>query len=316
MKIGSNRRGLTLIDLLVAIMVFVILSGLILIAVSSAREAASRTRCANNLRQMALALNGYANSNGVYPQTHNGKGYSPHVVILPFLEQTAIYSAINFSDKSGEISSRANRTVARTTSSIFLCPSDYGLHLPYGMTNYAGNRGYGYSATEAAANNGLFTQPVRSGIVPVSSVTDGASSTIAFSEWRVGPDQVRAVDEFRSVFVAPKPPDAIGPLERFVAACRGLNIARAERTPILKGSAWMFGDLGHTIYNHNMMINERSCTNGGLIQFGSWSAGSLHGGGGLSTFADGHVQFVRDTVQLAVWRALSSRNGGEPVDDY
>lgn len=78
----------------------------------------------------------------------------------------------------------------------------------------------------------------------------------------------------------------------------------------------MFGDLGHTIYNHNMMINERSCTNGGLIQLGSWSAGSLHSGGAFSTFADGHVQFVRDSVELAVWRALSSRNGGETVENY
>lgn len=224
----ANRRGMTLIELLVAIIVIAILTGLLLTAVQLARDAARKTRCANNLRQMTLALNGYANSYEVFPQTHNGRGYSPHVVLLPFLEQAAAFSAINFSDKSGENSSPANRTVARTAFSIFLCPADNGMNLPYGMTNYAGSRGYGYSPSGAAANNGLFTQPVRSGSVAVSGVSDGTSSTVAFSEWRVGPDRVNMVDELRSIFVAPKKPDEIPPLAEFVAKCRSLTIGTSE----------------------------------------------------------------------------------------
>jgi prepilin-type processing-associated H-X9-DG protein len=305
-----------MIELLVAIIIIVILTALIISAVQSARGAARKALCSNNLRQMTLALNGYANSNGVYPQTHNGMGYSPHVVILPFLEQTAAFSAINFNEKSGEFATPPNRTVSLTTFSFFLCPSDQMNHLPYGMTNYAGNRGYGYSESGVTANNGLFTQPVRSTSVAVSGVTDGTSTTVAFSEYLVGPGEIRIIDEFRSIFVTPHKSSKITPLDQFVAHCRSLNINAVERTPILKGSAWMFGDLGHTIYNHNMMINERSCTNGGLIQQGSWSAGSLHSGGAFSAFADGHVQFVRESVDLVVWRALSSRNGGETVEDY
>lgn len=311
-----TRRGFTMIELLVAIIIIVILTALIISAVQSARGAARKALCSNNLRQMTLALNSYANSNGVYPQTHNGTGYSPHVVILPFLEQTAAFGAINFSGMSGEHPSRENRTVGLTVFSFFLCPSDTGMSLPYGMTNYAGNRGYGYASSGAAENNGIFTQPVRSTSVAVSGVSDGTSSTVAFSEWKVGAGEFTIVDEFRSIFVTPHKQNKITPLDQFVAHCRSLNINAVERTPILKGSAWMFGDLGHTIYNHNMMINERTCTNGGLIQQGSWSAGSLHSGGAFSAFADGHVQFVRESVDLAVWRALSSRNGGETVEDY
>lgn len=315
MRSGASRRGFTIIELLVAIIVIFVLTGLLLVAVSSAREAARRAQCSNNLRQLALALNGYANAYGVYPQTHNGRGYSPHVVMLPYLEQTAAYAAINFSDRSGELASKSNQTVSMTSLSVFQCPTDYLNHLPNGMTNYAGNRGYGYGESGAAANNGLFTQPRRSGSVSVSGVTDGTSSTVAFSEWLVGPGEFRIVDEYRSVFVANPPTDEMMPLDQFVPQCRTLNIHEAERTPIPKGRAWMFGDSGHTIYNHNMKVNERSCTNGGLVQQGSWSAGSLHRGGAFSAFADGHVRFVKQTVELSTWRALGSRNGGESVDD-
>lgn len=75
----------------------------------------------------------------------------------------------------------------------------------------------------------------------------------------------------------------------------------------------MAGD-GTSTYNHNLGINAPSCKNGDWIREDAWSASSQHGGGANVAFADGHAQTLKQTIDLKVWRALSTRSGGEVVD--
>ena len=127
----APRRGFTLIELLVVIAIIAILIALLLPAVQSAREAARRFQCANNLKQIVLALHNYESANGSFPmgfcwQSYNdGNGYTDAagelVRLTQFIEQSAIYNAMNFSIP---IYYSANTTVCGTGLSVLWCPSD------------------------------------------------------------------------------------------------------------------------------------------------------------------------------------------------
>jgi prepilin-type N-terminal cleavage/methylation domain-containing protein len=140
----SNRRtAFTLIELLVVIAIIAVLIGLLLPAVQSAREAARRIQCSNNLKQMALALHSYQDQLGSFPVSslkfqgdpiciYCGYGalYTFRTMILPQVEQGSLYNAINFSYHyspfgTGDIlGSPVNSTVASSSVKIYVCPSD------------------------------------------------------------------------------------------------------------------------------------------------------------------------------------------------
>src|SRR6516164_214432 len=138
-----SRRGFTLIELLVVIAIIAVLIALLLPAVQSAREAARRIQCTNNLKQIGLALFNYESAVGCFPSgvisvldnpnwtlppgnctafpTDLGPGWSLFALISPYLEQQVLNSAINF---SLPIADPSNQTVRQTRIAIFECPSD------------------------------------------------------------------------------------------------------------------------------------------------------------------------------------------------
>src|SRR5262249_3851998 len=136
----KSRRGFTLIELLVVIAIIAVLIALLLPAVQAAREAARRSQCVNNLKQIGLALHNYESGNGAFPPGNvtARRGYtdptlsqwtswSPHAMLLPYLEQTALYNAANFSlacCQDAPEAHQTNLTVILTRVSGFLCPSD------------------------------------------------------------------------------------------------------------------------------------------------------------------------------------------------
>ena len=206
-----RRRAFTLIELLVVIAIIAVLIALLLPAVQAAREAARRAQCVNNLKQLGLAVHNYLSSNNVLPpqctypagfvsstQTNaqlpnaDGMSFAWIVSLLPNLEQTAIYSSVNFSIAThdpGQISASYSQIAT------LLCPSESQTTrplanatppTPYGAMNYAGNFGgpgqailYSGTIVPLVDLSGLGGAP---GAVGLQAVTDGTSNTALFSE--------------------------------------------------------------------------------------------------------------------------------------
>ncbi len=317
-RVDARHRGraYTLIEVLVVVAVVGVLAGLLIPAVQSARESARRAQCANNLKQLGLALNSYESASSVFPQGLNGAGYSPHAVLLPFLEQKPLFDSLNFlSDavKGTLIEYGSNLTVFMTSLAVFHCPSDLLQSGAPGQTNYACNGGVG---SFWLGFNGLFVDnaiPSHPSI-GFSSVRDGASHTAAAAEWVIGRFEEmnpRGIVFRTETFSAPDE------FEPFVSACQGQSIPGAGFSAWSKSAQWLIGGYDNTLLNHNLAINGHSCTVNGFINAGTWTAGSRHAGNGANTlFLDGHVQFIRDSIDLATWRALSTRSGGEVISGW
>ncbi len=201
-----RRRGFTLIELLVVISIIGVLIALLLPAVQAAREAARRTQCVNNLKQMGLALVNYHDSMGAFPMSYASKfafidgqtdvanGWAWSAMVLPQMEQSTTYSSINFSQP---VESPANSTVARSQVGAYLCPSDMPPSTPFGVTDANGNVLAMMSPTSYAAcvgndatdsTTGLNNTGAGNGVMFRNSATrmadiiDGTSSTIMVGE--------------------------------------------------------------------------------------------------------------------------------------
>jgi prepilin-type N-terminal cleavage/methylation domain-containing protein/prepilin-type processing-associated H-X9-DG protein len=211
-------RGFTLIELLVVIAIIAVLIALLLPAVQSAREAARRAQCTNNLKQMGLALHNYHTSTNAFPgayqqrddvcRTPNGAwgAWSPHTMMLPYLEQLQVYNSCNFmiDNRGAGTGENINETALESRLDVFLCPSsskstaqgDFGIR--NALCNYFGSVGAcvqyeGFGSPEGGSQPpGLFflvgsreLKQVELSI-GVSDVKDGTANTIAFGEWYTG----------------------------------------------------------------------------------------------------------------------------------
>src|SRR3954469_12518509 len=189
-----TRKAFTLIELLVVIAIIAVLIGLLLPAVQKVREAASRMKCQNNLKQLGLAMHNHESALGVFPQGRNAypKVVSAPARLLAYVEQENLQRLI---DPDGTLAAGGqNDAAARNRIGLFVCPSDGKGVVPgsaYFGTNYVACNGTGVTFDAAGNVTGYLKIPDGNGAlaqVPgrIADVTDGTSNTAAFSESLVG----------------------------------------------------------------------------------------------------------------------------------
>jgi prepilin-type N-terminal cleavage/methylation domain-containing protein len=189
----KNRHGFTLVELLVVIAIVGVLVALLLPAVQAARESARRSSCANNLRQIGIALQNHHAARKTFPM---GRGtpfpyvFSVHSYLLPFLEEQELRNLIDPTTPPltfGANSGAKNALAANTLIPLFLCPSDRGsiTESTFGPNNYVANVGSGLvQAGFIKLADCVFFDGSR---ISMRHITDGSAFTVAFSESRLGP---------------------------------------------------------------------------------------------------------------------------------
>ena len=303
------RQGFTLVELLVVIAIIGILVALLLPAIQAAREAARRSQCSNNLKQLGLALHMHHDQEKHFPPGHYSPSAGTSCVnfseatwvthILPFLEYSAAYDQI---DRTRAFGCGDNLVVTEMFMTTMHCPSDRrpDPSSTFARGNYAANNGIGpmrewcrhlQAATAlppVAREGGVFY--INSNM-PMAEIRDGTSQTVMISEIRVS-----RPGDFRGVMHYPEAPlyhhnytpNSLVPDQIRTAHC---NVGNLPEIPCQGAySAW----------------NSRA-----LIQ----TARSYHPGGVQVAMADGSVRFVAESISLNIWRAISTPVAapGEPV---
>jgi prepilin-type N-terminal cleavage/methylation domain-containing protein/prepilin-type processing-associated H-X9-DG protein len=307
-----HRSAFTLIELLVVIAVIAILIGLLLPAVQKVRGAASRMKCQNNLKQIALALNNYHGAYDCFPTSRsmpNGQSFSAHSRLLPFLEQDNVYKTIDF---SLPWSNPANALACSTRVPSFLCPSDPMTAIPATLapTSYRANEGtsivFGYGASDSSGVNASMPPPngpfFVNGPYKITDITDGSSNTAAFSEHLTGDFNQGQVTPNGDTF---EPGTYPSTADQAMADCQGATAQGYSNV----GAPWLYGYHSTTVYYHASPPGWRSCMF--PPQRISTTANSLHTNGVNVALCDGSVRFVTYAVSLGTWRALGTRNGGD-----
>ena len=355
-----RNRGFTLIELLVVIAIIAVLIALLLPAVQAAREAARRAQCVNNMKQLGLAIYNYESSNGCYPLgavattpsqgwgAWGNNGFTWRVLILPQLEQNAIYSALNFSIKetdeptaAGVIGPQATAWYSRINA--FVCPSDGGntsifpanvptgiypmypapsnpsggttgvwgvnYHMSHGDNYTIGNlSNVGSNPWESACGSTVYPQI---GFAGFWGTTYDCMITTA-----TGGGQMRGFSDYRT-----------GGYATIASVTDGTSntILLGEDLPAQDANAEMWtatgASLGVTI-PMNWNTKRSVCTDGSTygtndlgcrFSYAAHGFKSQHPGGVNFTFADGSVRFLKSTINRVTYAGLGSRAGGEVI---
>lgn len=331
-RFATRRLGFTLVELLVVIAIIGVLIGLLLPAVQKVREAASRVRCQNNLKQLALGAHAYHDANTAFmPGMNNGVGsnslsdWRPTWIhhLMPYIELQASYDTFmkNYPSASNNRPSgiAALKSVREAPFSVLLCPSDpnspkiyfanyvdatgvgeTGLHANYvactgtlpwndGPPNWASSPGY-------ESNNKLDGVFYARSATAITSITDGTSNTLLFSEIRVFPDDRDP---------NPRKHDLRGRFWNNNAAGACLfattappNTSAADKLPNCKSP-----------------VEGVTCSQG-INQVFVIFARSKHTGGVNAALCDGSVRFISNAISGTTWRDMGSIADGNPLDDF
>lgn len=311
----SFHYGFSLIEVLVVISIIGLLAGLLLPAVQAVREAARRLQCTGNLRQIGIALHSYNAQFDRFPAgqpvaAHHQEGeFSALISILPQLEQSTVYSAINFSFISAETAetpSVENRTARVTRIAIFLCPSDGE---PNHSVNYRFNRGRFGKWPSGYQQDGPFGVGI---LLSQATVTDGLSRTAFVSE-RVGGNFIPESRDLTRNVQYPTGDKAALPDAAYIPVCLATP---SPGWDAFSGRYWFYSGFLHTHYSHNGSPNDirPSCGTGMKTDWphcGLNPPRSFHPGGVNVLFGDGHVEFVNDGIASPVWTALGTHASGD-----
>lgn len=311
-----RRTAFTLVELLVVIAIIGILIALLLPAIQAAREASRRSACQNGIRQIQLAIVNYEESNKKYPPGRTGcdgiddgpckgaaspgplrNGGSGFVMILPFIEEKALFETFNFKpngiyavDYGGWLDARNKQAVA-TRVSLYVCPSDVGVGEThdstgaYALGNYALNMGpKGPSTTHASkgvkwGNSGVFEYVTG---IKRRQVVDGTSKTFFVGEAIEG-----------HLKHCPN---------KWTTAGRYVDSMRVTENPLNTPP-------GEGIVDSYYGPDQKE--NGAFA--------SRHVGGAMFAFGDGHVSFIEDTISMQTYRALSTKSalvGEVPTSEF
>ncbi|MEW4570699.1 DUF1559 domain-containing protein [Tautonia sp. JC769] len=296
----NDRRGFTLIELLVVIAIIGVLIALLLPAVQSAREAARRAQCSNNLKQIGLALHNYHDAWGRFPmgsvqvQTPSGAYRRPFLAsLLPFLEQRNLFESYNY-DLSFQVS--ANETTRASIVSVFSCPTDEQQRFVNNGGNVTDVKGnYGVNWGQNTYGDQILPSPFGLNYgATFAEIRDGTTNTLLMAELIQAPhplgQPVDVIDRRGRIW-------SDQPSSHQISSRIGPNSRAADY-----GACWDRPDLRSPCI--------RNTGQGPQHYIGSRS---FHPGGVHTLLGDGSVRFVKDSIDLIVWRALSSRAGGEVI---
>jgi prepilin-type N-terminal cleavage/methylation domain-containing protein len=346
MSIGHSwkRRAFTLIELLVVIAIIAILVALLLPAVQQAREAARRTSCKNNLKQIGIAMHNYHDVHNQFPPsvgwnpgpgpfTNERQGtFSDKVYMLPMLERANEFGRVRNDQFPYAHWYRGDNTALSGRLPVFNCPSNANPNMngPDGNFTYAINNGVqNYSGTGTTRINGWegrhngaasYIGQAGNSNPPVTfaSITDGSSNTAAYSEF--------AIDNFR--------PEPYAPKSFQVKTWAGGNNHRELRQNCLattasadngggrhamRGAGWAWSFVGQgSVYSHNMNPNETACHSNEGDWYGStmMSASSWHTGGVQICLCDGSVKFISENIDFETWARVGVRNDGQVLGEF
>ena len=335
----SSGNGFTLIELLVVIAIIAILIALLLPAVQQAREAARRTQCKNNLKQIALAMHNYESSNNalppsmaIVPTITSNASWSIHGRLLPFMEQVNLYSQIDLSRAWGNFpiisnfrvpgyvcpsDPKSDRARDTGTNGIFLMPTCYGFNFGTWLV---------YNPTTGQGGDGIAFPNSR---IRISSITDGTSNTLLASEvhaWTAytrngGPPSTTVPGNAATVAlyaasglkdrILPATQDGTGHTEW----ANGHSHHSGFTTTLTPNSNVIFVDAGVT-YRNTDYASRQEGSNTTSVSYSALNSRSYHTGIVQSALCDGSVRSFSSNIDLSIWRALGTRDGGEVLGEF